>query len=64
MLAQLRNQSLDACTTSFIPKFPIASIPNELVVSSAAKLGVSVGVSPSKVSSSINLLRKLIYIEL
>jgi hypothetical protein len=46
---------MSAGTTSFISKYSISTIPNEVVVARAAKLGVSFGLSPSQVNASIRL---------
>ena len=43
--------------TSPIPKFSIASISNEAVVARAAKLGVSLGMSPSQVDTSLTKMK-------
>jgi hypothetical protein len=47
-----------AGTTSFISKYSISTIPNEVVVARAAKLGVSFGLSPSQVNALIELLKE------
>ena len=43
--------------TSLLPKFNINAIPNDIVLARSAKLGVSLGASPSQVDSSVNLLK-------
>jgi hypothetical protein len=40
-------------------RFSIASIPNEVVVARAAKLGVSLGLSPSLIESSVNTMKEI-----
>jgi hypothetical protein len=45
--------------TNLIPQFTLASIPNEVVVASASKLGVSLGKSPSQIESSIASIKNL-----
>jgi hypothetical protein len=45
--------------TNLIPQFTLASIPNEVVVASASKLGVSLGKSPSQIENSIASIKNL-----
>src|SRR4051812_48080926 len=44
---------------NFISKFSIASIPNSVVVTRAAKLGVALGSSPSQITASIDLIKRI-----
>jgi hypothetical protein len=46
--------------TKSITKFSIASIPNDVVVARASRLGVLLGESPSQIVSSVNLIKILI----
>ena len=39
------------------PKLSFLSLPNEVIVARASRLGVCLGVSPSQVNSSVNLLK-------
>jgi hypothetical protein len=56
--AQARDDILYS-GTNISSKFTIASIPNEVVVARASKLGISLGVSPSNVSTSINKIKDI-----
>jgi hypothetical protein len=56
LLAQQRDHALDS-GTSLCAKFSIASIPDDVIKTRASMLGVSLGVSPSQVSSSIKKLK-------
>jgi hypothetical protein len=42
-----------------LPEFTLASLPNDLVITRASKLGISLGSSPSQISSSINGIKDL-----
>jgi hypothetical protein len=56
--AQTRDDILYSGTK--IPsRFTIASIPNHEVVSRASKLGISLGLSPSNISASVNIIKDL-----
>jgi hypothetical protein len=56
--AQIRDYGISS-GTKLISKFNLASLPNEIVVARASKLGVSLGVSPSQVDSSIATIKDL-----
>ena len=59
LLAYARDPGGNAGT--FIsPKLSIASIPNEVVVASASKLGVCLGKSHDQVFNSIHLIKELV----
>jgi hypothetical protein len=57
-IAQQRDQAM-AKGTDLISKFSIASIPNEVVIARASKLGISLGDSPTQVSSSIKSIKEV-----
>ena len=46
---------------TFTPKFTIDSLPNDVVVARASKLGVSLGKSSLQVSESVDLLKQIDY---
>jgi hypothetical protein len=56
--AHARDMSPLSGTHKF-SKYSIASIPNDVVVSRASRLGVSIGKSPSQVSASVMLIKDL-----
>jgi hypothetical protein len=45
--------------TNLIPHFTLASIPNDVVIARASKLGVSLGKSPSQIESSVASIKNL-----
>jgi hypothetical protein len=56
--AQIRDYGISS-GTKLISKFNLASLPNEIIVARASKLGVSLGVTPSQVDSSIVSIKDL-----
>jgi hypothetical protein len=54
--AQKIAQNRDA-GTDFISRFSLTSIPNEVVVHRASKLGVCFGASPSQIETSVKILK-------
>jgi hypothetical protein len=56
--AQIRDYGISS-GTKLISKFNLASLPNEIIVARASKLGVSLGVTPSQVDSSIDTIKDL-----
>ena len=46
-------------STKTLPWYSVASIPNELVVARVARLGVSLGQSPTQIFPSINLIKEV-----
>ena len=59
MLLAQRRDFPTASGTPFKYNHSILNIPNEVIVSRAAKLGVSLGVSPSQVASSVNKIKNV-----
>jgi hypothetical protein len=57
-LAQARNQ-LSPAGNAFVHKFSFHSMPTDLVVKTASKLGVSIGHSPSQINASVDLLKDI-----
>jgi hypothetical protein len=55
-IAKHRNQALDSGKSN-LSKYSIASFPNELIVTRAAKLGVSLGGTPTQVLNAVNNLK-------
>jgi hypothetical protein len=56
--AQIRDYG-SSQGNNLISKFNLASIPNEVVVARASKLGISLGVSNSQINRSIDTVKKL-----
>ena len=58
--AKQRAQARDNYSgTDLVHEFTLASLPNDVVVARASKLGVSLGKSPSQIESSVQLLKDL-----
>jgi hypothetical protein len=60
--AQRRAQAKtpSSCSgTDFISKFSISAVPNETIVANASKLGVSLGMSPNQIVSSVERIKSL-----
>lgn len=60
--AQQRAEARDDISgsgTNRVPLSSIASIPNEVVIVRASRLGVSLGVSPTEINSSVNLIKNI-----
>jgi hypothetical protein len=56
--SQDNDRDFEACM-NFISKCSTTYIPNEIVVGRAAKLGISLGVSPTQVLSSVYLIKDI-----
>jgi hypothetical protein len=57
LLTQARKEGSLTGTQSF-SKFSLNSLSNDTVINRAARLGVSLGVSPEQISNSINIIKE------
>jgi hypothetical protein len=57
LLTQARKEGSLTGTQSF-SKFSLNSLSNDTVINRAAKLGVSLGVSPEQISNSVNIIKE------